>query len=288
MKKNYTKNELAAMNSAEFQSIFRQGDWAESVVNVFTDYAKLNLSDVPWDMAFEFLLFAHRNPKACAVTDVTKPGDPHPKLLAPESDLRTRYRVYKDGKLIDEPTDVIKYWWDNLVAFLIGGIPNVFSSLDKANVRYRLIGDFTSIVPAVPARRFYCSLIVSGTLVKTRYDAVQAVQISSRLPDGHGTPVHIGNPDIIGINDLYQTDIFSLGPISPQEFAGVAMFCGYWVIPQLAVTKTNVPFVITYKPAFFLSERPVEKLAIFSCTSRRGFSSKYNDNELCNSISGQR
>ena len=41
----------------------------------------------------------------------------------PDADLRTdlpRYRVFRDGKLVDEPTDVTRFWRDDLVGFLLG------------------------------------------------------------------------------------------------------------------------------------------------------------------------
>ena len=40
-----------------------------------------------------------------------------------DADLRTdlpRYRVFRDGALVDEPTDVTRYWRDDLVSFLLG------------------------------------------------------------------------------------------------------------------------------------------------------------------------
>jgi uncharacterized protein YcsI (UPF0317 family) len=39
--------------------------------------------------------------------DVTEPGDPEAKLVAPGSDIRTdlpAYRVWQNGELISEPT----------------------------------------------------------------------------------------------------------------------------------------------------------------------------------------
>ena len=32
--------------------------------------------------------------------------------------------------------------------------------------------------------------------------AIRAIQITSRFPDVHGAPVHIGDPALIGIRDL--------------------------------------------------------------------------------------
>ena len=42
---------------------------------------------------------------------------------APDLDIRTdlpRYRVWRDGELVDEPTDIARYWRDDLVTFVIG------------------------------------------------------------------------------------------------------------------------------------------------------------------------
>ena len=82
-------NELEAMSPKEFRSIVRQGEWTEPDVNVCRGYAQANLAIVPRDYAFEFLLFCQRNPYPCPVIDVTEPGDPRPKLMAPDADLRT-------------------------------------------------------------------------------------------------------------------------------------------------------------------------------------------------------
>src|SRR3989441_2289115 len=86
-------------------------------------YVQANLVVVPRDLAFDFLLFCQRNPKPCPLLDVTEAGDAEPKLCAPGADVRTdlpRYRVYRHGELIDEPTDIVKLWQKDWVAFLIG------------------------------------------------------------------------------------------------------------------------------------------------------------------------
>jgi len=261
-----TEAELAAMSPAELRSLARRGEWTEHVMQACPGYAKFNLAAVPEEMAFEFLLFAQRNPQACAVTDVTEPGDCHPRLLAPEADLRTdlpKYRVYREGKLINEPTDVTKYWRDDLVAFLIGGISNIFWCLQDTNVQYRFLGDFTTNVPTIPAGRFHSAMIVSGNLFKSSYDAVRAVQISSRHPAGHGAPVHIGDPATIGINDIHRPDIFFPAPIAPQEPGEIAVFWGCGVTPAAAALEAKLPFMITHKPGhLFVSDRRPEELAI--------------------------
>src|SRR6267154_5445657 len=70
-----------------------------------------NLVVVPRELAFDFLLFCQRNPKPCPLLDVTEPGSAEPRLVAPGADLRTDvpcYRVFRNGELIEEPTDLRK------------------------------------------------------------------------------------------------------------------------------------------------------------------------------------
>src|SRR5207245_8082583 len=86
-------------------------------------YVQANLVVVPRELAFDFLLFCQRNPKPCPLLDVTECGSAEPAAVAPGADLRTDvpcYRIYRNGELVEEPTDVRGYWRDDLVAFLLG------------------------------------------------------------------------------------------------------------------------------------------------------------------------
>jgi uncharacterized protein YcsI (UPF0317 family) len=56
-------------------------------------HVQANLVVVPRELAFDFLLFCQRNPKPCPLLDVTEPGDPEPKFVAPGADVRTTSRV---------------------------------------------------------------------------------------------------------------------------------------------------------------------------------------------------
>jgi uncharacterized protein YcsI (UPF0317 family) len=270
----FSESELAAMSPAEFRSLVRRGEWTTPTtrykgkdITPCRGYAEANLAIVPKDYAFEFLLFCHRNPQPCALLDVTEPGDPHPKLVAPEADLRTdlpKYRVFQDGTLIDEPTDISSYWRDNLVAFVIGCSLSFDWALLAANIQFRLIGAYTTSIQCVPAGRFHGSMVVTIRLFKTSYDAVRAVQVSSRHLAVHGPPVHIGTLAAIGIRDIYHPDMFSLSePIAPQQPGEVAMFWGCGITPQTVALESKVPFMITHCPGhMFVTDKLSEELAV--------------------------
>ncbi len=260
-----SKSQLAAMSPAEFRGMVRRGEWTDLTVFACDGYVITNLAIVPKEYAFEFLLFCNRNPRPCPVLDVTEPGDPHPKLLAPEADVRTdlpKYRVYQDGKLIDEPTDITKYWRDDLVAFFIGCSLMIDFGLRGANVNYRMAGAFISKIPCIPAGRFHSDrMAVSCRVFKSSHDAVRAVQISSRLLAAHGYPVHIGDWASIGIRDFNEPEIAPRGELPPEP-GEVAMFWGEGNTPQLAAMESKTPFLISHFPGYmFVGDQRIEELA---------------------------
>ena len=157
-------------------------------------------------MALEFAAFCQRNPKPCPLIGMGAPGDPSLPDLG-DIDIRTdvpRYRVFKDGKLVDEPTDIRKYWSDDLVTFVLGCSFSFELPILQAGIRLRHI-EHDTVVPmyrtsidCVPAGRFKGKMVVSMRPF-TPADAIRAVQITSRFPAVHGAPVHLGLPEAIGI-----------------------------------------------------------------------------------------
>ena len=80
-----------------------------------------NLVILPKAAAFDFLLFALRNPRPCPILAVTEPGDPCPHNVAPGANLCTdlpKYRVWRYGELAEEVHDVSHLWGDDMVGFL--------------------------------------------------------------------------------------------------------------------------------------------------------------------------
>jgi uncharacterized protein YcsI (UPF0317 family) len=266
-KQGLSESKLADMTPHEFREIVRRGEWSTVNTNACQGYAQTNLVIVPKSLAFEFLLFCHRNPNPCPVIDVTDPGDYHPRFLAPEADLRTdlpRYRVFKNGVIIDEPLDIIKYWDENLVAFLLGCSTNFDSSLRAANVQYRYIGDFITDLECVPAGCFHGAMVVSTRLFNTSYDGIRAIQITSRNLAAHGPPVYIGNPENIGIKDIYHPDmLYSDEKIHPIKSNEIIMNWACGVTPQIVALSSRIPFMISHYPGhMFVTDKLSEELVI--------------------------
>jgi uncharacterized protein YcsI (UPF0317 family) len=241
------------MSPAEFRGIVRQGEWTtDTVGKVCRGFVNANLVIVPEDVAFEFLLFCHRNPKPCPIIDVTEVGNPYPgEAIAKGADLRTdlpRYRVFEKGELIDEPIDIIKYWRDDLVAFLLGCSLSFEWVLEAGNIPFRLMGDFITSLPCVPAGRFHGPIVASCRAFGNVSLAVRAIQISSRYPSMHGSPIHIGSPEAIGVRDLGQPEIFVPDPPPPLPKSNeMIVFWAAGPTPQVIALQVKIPFMITHK-----------------------------------------
>lgn len=265
----YSTGEVLEMRPGDFRQIVRQNQWPEPTMDCCRGYAQANLVIVPSEMAGEFLLFCQRNPKPCPVLEVTERGSPHPMLLAPEADLRTdlgKYRVFKEGKLIDEPTDIMKYWRDDLVAFLIGCSCSFDWSLRANDIPYRLLGTYYTNIQCIPAGRFHGHVVVSCRLFEGSQNAIRAIQISSRYPSVHGAPIGIGDPKALGIKDLFHPDIFATvesKPKTPPREDEVALYWACGITPQIVAMESEVPFMITHYCGFmFITDKLAEEFAV--------------------------
>src|SRR5215469_2953706 len=101
----------------------RSQNSSEPTAGLAPGNVQANLVILPQALAHDFLRFAQANPKPCPVLAVSEPGDPRLPSLGKDLDIRTdlpRYRVWRDGELIEEPTDVKHVWRDDLVSFAIG------------------------------------------------------------------------------------------------------------------------------------------------------------------------
>jgi uncharacterized protein YcsI (UPF0317 family) len=216
-------------------------------------HVQANLVVVPRELAFDFLLFCHRNPKPCPLLDVTEPGSAEPKLVAPGADLRTdvpRYRVFRGGELVEEPSALGSWWRDDLVAFLLGCSFTFEHALLKAGVPVRHIEAGNNVpmyrtnIACRPAGAFRGPMVVSMRPL-TPAQTVKAVEVCSRYPRAHGVPVHFGDPSVLGIRDIDRPDFGDPVEIRPGE---VPVFWACGVTPQAVAMEVRPPLLITHKP----------------------------------------
>ena len=104
-----------------------------------------------------------------------------------------------------------------------------------------------------PAGRLSGPLVVSMRPVPAA-QVVTAVQVTARMPEVHGAPVHVGAPEALGIADLAHPDFGDPVDVRPGD---VPMFWACGVTPQAALMASRPPFAITHAPGFmFVTDVP--------------------------------
>jgi uncharacterized protein YcsI (UPF0317 family) len=244
---------LRHASGAEVRQRCRTGELSSPTPGLALGHVQANLVIVPRDLAFDFLLFCQRNPKPCPLLDVTEPGSPEPKFVAPGADLRTdlpRYRVWRHGELADEPAELMKWWRDDLVGFLLGCSFTFENALLQAGVPVRHIDQHCNVPMYRTSRACRPAGIFRGPMVVsmrplTQEQAIRATCICARFPRAHGTPVHFGDPEAIGVRDLGKPDFGDPVSVHPGE---VPVFWACGVTPQAVAMETRPPLLITHKP----------------------------------------
>ncbi len=237
----------------EARLLIRTGQHKGHTAGLAHGYVQGNLCILPADYAAEFAAYCQRNPKPCPLIGMSAPGDPHLPTLADDLDIRTDlpcYRVYRDGKLVDEPTEIRAIWRSDLVTFVLGCSFSFEQALLDAGIPLRHIerGDnvamYKTNIDTVPAGRFEGKMVVSMRPLAPA-DAIRAVQITSRFPNVHGAPVHIGFPELLGIDDLEKPYV---GDPPHMHEGELPVFWACGVTPQVAVEHARPPLCVTHKP----------------------------------------
>ena len=241
----------------------RAGRHGGSSRGVAMGYVQCNLVIIARALAFDFMLYCQRNQRACPVLEVTDPGDPEPRRLAPGADLRTdlaRYAVYRHGRRMADVTDISDLWRDDLVAFLIGSGITFDQALERAGVpTHKDRWVLRSSIATEPAGLFRGDMVVTMRWL-TPQQAITATQVTSRFPFNHGAPIHIGDPAAIGADLAHP--LFG-PPVErvPDGLTAVFWACG--VTPQVAAEAAGIELLISHAPAHgFITDLKADLLCV--------------------------
>ena len=256
---------MKTMTPAEARALIREGAITCPTTGMCPGYAQGNLVVLPKELAWDFLLFCQRNPKACPLLEVADAGSRTFAQFGAGSDIARdipKYRIYENGVLTRETTDVSEYFDDpsrQLVSFLIGCSFSFESDLLEAGVPVRQIEEGVNVpmyntnIPCQSAGIFSGNLVVSMRPIPHAL-VPAAVAITAQMPRVHGMPVHIGCPEAIGITDIAHPDYGDAVTIREGE-TPVFWPCG--VTPQAVVMHSRPPFVITHAPGhMFITDVP--------------------------------
>ncbi|WP_342163838.1 putative hydro-lyase [Methylobacterium sp. SD21] len=235
----------------------RHGEWRGHTSGLAPAHVQGNLMILPAALAPDFQRFCQQNPKPCPVIGVSQPGARDLPALGADLDIATDvpgYRVYEHGEMVAEVPDLTRHWRDDLVTFVLGCSFSFEAALIEAGIPLRHVAEgrnvamYRTAIPTVPAGPFHGPLVVSMRPMKAA-DAIEAVQVTARVPAVHGAPVHLGDPSLIGIRDIGKPDFGDPVAIAPDE---IPVFWACGVTPQAVAMAARLPLCITHSPGFML------------------------------------
>lgn len=246
--------EMNNLVPSEIRALFRQGKLNAPTVGLAKGYTQANILIVPKDTAVEVMAFCLRNPKPCPLIEVLEPGNPFPIMSCNESDIRTdlnKYRIYSKGELVKETDNILDYWREDFVSFLIGCSFTFENALINANISLRHVEEnkrvsmYNTNIDCARVNGIGTKMVVSMRPIRKK-DLVKTIMITSRYPSMHGAPIHIGEPEEIGIKDIMKPDLGDAVIIKEDEIP-VFWACGGTVFNM--ANQLNCDIAITHAPS---------------------------------------
>ncbi len=249
--------DLRTASAAAVRAAIRTGGHVRHTAGLAVGRLQCNLAILPEAHALDFLRFCQRNPKPCPVVGISDTGDPAMPTLGHDIDIRTdvpRYRIFRDGALAGEVTDITDHWRDDFVTVALGCSFTFENALIRAGIPVRHVEQdrtvpmYDTSLDLVPAGPFGGRMVV--TMRPIPADRVEdARRISAAFPQAHGAPIATGDPAQLGIADLGAPDYGEAVDIRPGEVP-VYWACG--VTPQNVLRAARLPICITHAPGHML------------------------------------
>ncbi|MBM7649628.1 uncharacterized protein YcsI (UPF0317 family) [Bacillus ectoiniformans] len=251
------------MKPIEQRLRFRQNLDAVTTSGMCDNYLQTNIIILPEEYAEEFRLFCERNPKSCPLVDVLEKGEYRPAVA--DADIRTdlpKYRIYKNGILEKEVLDIKDEWRDDFVTFLIGCSFTFEKALTEAGItllhqeQNRVVPMFKTSIACEKAGQFEGNMVVSMRPLK-KEEIPMATSITEEFATSHGGPVHVGNPEEIGIKDVFSPDYGESVEFDLEERVPVFWACG--VTPQNVGLQAKPSIMIAHAPGHMFITDQLEK-----------------------------
>ena len=185
-------------------------------------------------------------------------GDPRIPALGIDLDIRTdvpRYRVWRDGEVVEEPTDIMAHWRDDLVAFVLGCSFSFEEALMADDLPIRHIERNVR----VPMYRTNIACSPSGPFAGPDGGVDAAVQAGGCDPRGAD---HLAlSRRCMARRCISAIRIRSASPISPSPITAtpvpvaadeIPVFWACGVTPQAVIAAAKLPFAITHAPGLML------------------------------------
>ncbi|XP_031436529.1 D-glutamate cyclase, mitochondrial isoform X2 [Clupea harengus] len=224
-------------------------------IRMNSGFLQANVVILHKDLADDFEAFCHANGSPLPLLYRSQAGEWGCPPLAANADIRTdcpQYCVFENGVLTNKVVDLLAYTTQlqDMVSFYLGCSFSFERALEKAGVPVRNVEQgrnvsmFRTAQTCKRVGRFECPLVV--TMRPVPLDKLDLVaQCTHLIPQAHGGPVHIGDPAILGIQD-----------VSRPEYGEPVESCPGDVPVFWACGVTGVEAVQSSKPALAFTHSP--------------------------------
>ncbi|KAM4662606.1 D-glutamate cyclase, mitochondrial isoform 2-T4 [Discoglossus pictus] len=232
-------------------------------------YNQANVVILHKSLADDFEKFCQANNGPLPLLYRSTPGEWKCPPLSQDSDIRTdclQYRRYENGVYCGDLPSLENYSAQlrDMVTFYLGCSFTFESAVQKLGVPVRNVEQqcnvsmYKTAVPCSPVGSFSCNLVVTMRPVPlNKLDA--AVKATHPMKRYHGAPIHIGNPDFLGIKDLQKPDYGDSVKPHPED---VPVFWACGVTGVEAVMSCKSPLAFTHSPGcMFITDLKNEDIA---------------------------
>ena len=184
------RNEYAAPRTGlDARLAIRRNSHAGPTSGLAPGFVQANLAILLCAWPSRIYALCQLNPKPCPVIGMSAAGDWRLPALAEDLDIRTdlpRYRVWRDGTVVDEPHDLMRWWRDDLVTFAIGCSFSFEEALVEGGIELRhmtcdcTVPMYRTSIETAPAGPFHGPLVVSMRPLAPA-NAIRAAQISTHF-----------------------------------------------------------------------------------------------------------
>ncbi|NWW68360.1 GLUCM protein, partial [Ifrita kowaldi] len=218
-------------------------------------YKQANVVILHKSLADDFEKFCYANNGPLPLLHRSQPGDWKCPSLSSDSDIRTdclQYRKYEHGactgslKSLKEYSEQLK----DMVTFYLGCSFSFEKAVQKAGIPIRNVEQkcnvsmYKTCVPCYSVSMFHCNLVVTmRPIPESKLEA--AVLATSELKEAHGAPIHIGDPGLLGIQDLSKPDYGDPVHLHPGD---IPVFWACGVTGVEAIINCRAPLAFTHSP----------------------------------------
>ncbi|NWW38070.1 GLUCM protein, partial [Panurus biarmicus] len=218
-------------------------------------YKQANVVILHKSLADDFEKFCHANDGPLPLLYRSQPGDWKCPSLSSDSDIRTdclQYRKYEHGACTGSLKSLKEYseQLQDMVTFYLGCSFSFEKAVQKAGIPIRNVEQkcnvsmYKTSVPCYSISMFHCNLVVTmRPIPESKLGA--AVLATSELKEAHGAPVHIGDPGLLGIQDLSKPDYGDPVHLHPGD---IPVFWACGVTGVEAIINCRAPLAFTHSP----------------------------------------